>query len=64
MAKRKNRLAQKILHFYCPTCREYHLKTHAHYRAMKLRAKARRIPKIQPTPIPAQNERPAITKMS
>lgn len=33
--KRKNRLAQKITHFYCRTCGEYHLKTHAHYRAMK-----------------------------
>jgi len=40
--KRKNKLAQKILYFYCPPCREYHLKTHAHYRAMRKRAAARR----------------------
>jgi len=40
--KRKNKLAQKIIHFYCPPCGEYHLKTHAHYRAMKRRAADRR----------------------
>jgi len=32
---------QKIIHFYCRPCAEYHLKTHAHYRAMK-RRKAKR----------------------
>ncbi len=36
--KRKNKLAQKILHFYCRKCGEYHLKTHAHHRAMRKRA--------------------------
>ena len=25
--------AQKITHFYCWTCKEYHEKTHPHYRA-------------------------------
>ena len=34
--------AQKILHFYCRPCREYHLKTHPHYRAMKQRSAKRR----------------------
>jgi hypothetical protein len=32
---------QKILHFFCRPCAEYHLKTHPHYRAM-LRRKAKR----------------------
>ena len=41
--KRKNKLAQKILYFYCPPCREYHLKTHAHYRAMRKRAALRKV---------------------
>jgi hypothetical protein len=40
--KRKNKLAQKIVHFYCRTCGDYHLKTHAHYRAMKKRAANRK----------------------
>ena len=40
--KRKNKLAQKILHFYCRPCGEYHLKTHAHYRAMRKRANSRK----------------------
>jgi hypothetical protein len=31
------RYAQKIIHFYCRPCAEYHLKTHPHYRAMKRR---------------------------
>jgi hypothetical protein len=33
---------QKILHFFCRPCAEYHLKTHPHYRAMKRRAALRR----------------------
>jgi hypothetical protein len=33
---------QKIIHFFCRPCAEYHLKTHPHYRAMKRRAAARR----------------------
>jgi hypothetical protein len=32
---------QKIIHFFCRPCAEYHLKTHPHYRAMK-RRKAKR----------------------
>ena len=40
--KRKNKLAQKITHFYCHPCREYHLKTHAHYRAMRRRVASKR----------------------
>jgi len=38
-------VAQKIIHFYCWTCREYHLKAHPHFRAQKqrlARRKARR----------------------
>ena len=34
--------AQKISHFYCRPCAEYHLKTHPHYRAAKRRAAKRR----------------------
>jgi len=34
--------AQKITHFYCRPCGEYHEKTHPHYRAMKRRAAKRR----------------------
>jgi hypothetical protein len=33
--------AQKILHFYCRPCGEYHLKTHLHYGAMKRRSAKR-----------------------
>jgi hypothetical protein len=33
---------QKIVHFFCRPCGEYHLTTHAHYRAMKRRALKRR----------------------
>jgi hypothetical protein len=33
---------QKITHFYCRPCCEYHLKTDPHYRAMK-RRKAKRL---------------------
>jgi hypothetical protein len=34
--------AQPILFFFCRPCREYHLKTHPHYRAMKRRKLKRR----------------------
>jgi hypothetical protein len=34
--------AQKILHFYCYTCRDYELKTSPHYRAQKQRFARRR----------------------
>jgi len=34
--------AQKILHFYCYTCKAYELKTSPHYRAQKLRFARRR----------------------
>lgn len=30
--------AQKITHFFCRPCGEYHEKTHPHYRAQKRRA--------------------------
>jgi hypothetical protein len=33
--------AKKIIHFYCRPCAEYHLKTHAHYRAMLARKRKR-----------------------
>ncbi len=29
---------QKIIHFFCRLCGEYHLKTHPQYRAQKRRA--------------------------
>jgi hypothetical protein len=32
---------QKIVHFYCRPCAGYHLKTHAHYRAMLTRKRKR-----------------------
>lgn len=35
--------AQKIIHFFCRPCGEYHLKKHPHYRAMKRRAKRRKV---------------------
>ena len=38
-------IAQKIIHFYCWSCRVYHLKAHPHYRAQRqrlARRKARR----------------------
>lgn len=34
---------QKITHFYCRPCAEYHPKTHPHFRATKRRALKRRI---------------------
>jgi hypothetical protein len=34
--------AQKILHFYYYTCKDYELKTSAHYRAQKQRFARRR----------------------
>jgi hypothetical protein len=37
----KTKYAQRIIHFFCRPCGEYHLKTHPHYRAMK-RRKAKR----------------------
>jgi hypothetical protein len=30
----------EIRHFYCRRCREYHLKTHAHYQAKKKSSRA------------------------
>jgi hypothetical protein len=33
---------QKITHFFCRPCAEYHLKTHPHYRAQKRRAAKRK----------------------
>jgi len=39
---RRRRFAQKITHFFCRPCGEYHLKTHPHYRAMKKRARDRK----------------------
>ena len=41
--KRKRELAQKIIHFYCQPCKEYHLKTHPHYMATKRRKAIRRL---------------------
>lgn len=35
-------VAQKIIHFYCWTCREYHLKTHVHYRTQRRRLARRK----------------------
>jgi hypothetical protein len=33
---------QKIIHFFCRPCGEYHLKTHPHYAVQKRRAAKRR----------------------
>jgi hypothetical protein len=41
----KTRYAQKIIHFFCRPCGEYHLKTHPHYAAQKRRAAKRRAAK-------------------
>ncbi len=41
LRQRRMMYKQKILHFFCRPCGAYHLKTHAHYRAMK-RRKAKR----------------------
>jgi len=38
--------AQKILHFFCRKCGEYHEKTHPHYKAQKQRAYRRRKAKV------------------
>jgi hypothetical protein len=37
-----SKYAQKILHFYCHTCKAYELKTSPHYRAQKQRYAQRR----------------------
>jgi hypothetical protein len=37
-----SKYAQKILHFYCYTCKAYELKTSPHYRAQKQRFARRR----------------------
>jgi hypothetical protein len=47
--------AQKILFFYCYTCRDYELKTSPHYRSQKRRFAKRR--KAEPAAQPEQ--RPA-----
>ena len=38
----KTKYAQKILHFYCYTCKDYELKTSPHYAAQKRKFAARR----------------------
>jgi hypothetical protein len=48
---------QKILHFFCLPCSEYHLKTHPHYRAMKRRAAKRRKEKAAKVNDPYESER-------
>lgn len=35
--------SQKITHFFCRPCGEYHPKTHPHYRAQKRRSRSRKI---------------------
>ncbi len=40
---------QKIIHFFCRPCGEYHLKTHPHYAAMKRRAAERQKKKAKQT---------------
>jgi hypothetical protein len=49
----KQKYGQKILHFFCRPCGEYHLKTHPHYCAAKRRA-AKRL-QIKQFTIPGQN---------
>jgi hypothetical protein len=38
----KTKHAQKIIFFYCHTCKDYELKTSPHYRAQKQRFARRR----------------------
>ncbi len=47
--------AQKILHFYCYTCKDYELKTSPHYRAQKQRF-ARRKKKVVEQPKPQASQ--------
>jgi hypothetical protein len=42
MSKSKHKPAQKIVFFYCYTCKDYELKTSSHYRAQKQRFARRR----------------------
>jgi hypothetical protein len=42
MSKSKHKPAQKIIFFYCYTCKDYELKTSLHYRAQKQRFARRR----------------------
>jgi hypothetical protein len=42
MSKSKHKPAQKILFFYCYTCKDYELKTSPHYRSQKQRFARRR----------------------
>jgi len=42
MSKSKYKPAQKIVFFYCYTCKDYELKTSPHYRAQKARFARRR----------------------
>jgi len=50
-----SKYAQKILHFYCYTCKTYELKTSPHYRAQKERfAKRRKAEKAEATQQNAQ----------
>jgi hypothetical protein len=43
-----SKYAQKILHFYCYTCKDYELKTSTHYSAQKERFAKRRKDAIVP----------------
>jgi len=50
MSKSKHKPAQKIVFFYCYTCKDYELKTSPHYRAQKQRfAKRRKTREAQTT---------------
>jgi hypothetical protein len=46
--------AQKILHFYCYTCKDYELKTSPHFRAQKQRFARRRKKEAEQTSQPEQ----------
>jgi hypothetical protein len=37
------KFGQKITHFYCRKCADYHVKTHPHYRAQRRRARAKKV---------------------
>ena len=41
--------AQKITHFYCWTCRDYHPKTHPHYASQKRRLARRKAARAEET---------------
>jgi hypothetical protein len=53
----KIKYAQKIIHFFCRPCGEYHLKSHPNYRAVERRAaKKRKQAEVAATPATEQRQ--------